>query len=229
MSKRILHISDSHNFHQQFPMSRFEGIDIVVHSGDCSNYRDLVLNEREVRNFILWYKEVPVKHKIYVAGNHDTSIDKRRVTPADFHEAGITYLENNGTTIEGIKFWGSPYTPTFGNWSFMKSRETINRVWEHIPKDTDVLIVHGPPKGIRDLSHDKDGVLEFCGDGSLMKAVLKLQPKFMLFGHIHNSPGCYNQGISHHSNISTVFSNGACVDDGKFDRGLTSFGNILEI
>lgn len=102
-------------------------------------------------------------------------------------------------------------------------------MWEHIPKDTDVLIVHGPPKGIRDLSHDKDGVLEFCGDGALMKAVLKLQPKFMLFGHIHNSPGCYNQGISHHSNIPTVFSNGACVDDGRFDRGLTSFGNILEI
>lgn len=190
---------------------------------------DLVLNEKEVRDFIEWYKEVPVKHKIYLAGNHDTSIDRRRVTPADFHEAGITYLENNGTTIEGIKFWGSPYTPTFGNWSFMKSRETINRVWEHIPKDTDVLIVHGPPKGIRDLSHDKDGVLEFCGDGALMKAVLKLQPKFMLFGHIHNSPGCYNQGISHHSSISTVFSNGACVDDGRFDRGLTSFGNILEI
>ena len=28
---------------------------------------------------------------------------------------------------------------------------------------------------------------------------------------------------------NTVFSNAACVDDGRFDRGLTSFGNILEL
>jgi len=226
---KLLHISDSHTYHHQFPKTRFEGIDILVHSGDESNSKDPYRNREECLDFIEWYKNIPIKHKIFVAGNHSTAISQRRVTPADFHEAGITYLENNGTTIEDIKFWGSPYTPKFGEWSFMKSRETINRVWENIPKDTDVLIVHGPPKGIRDLSHDKDGTLEFCGDGALMKAVLKLQPKLMLFGHIHDSPGCYNQGISHHSNISTLFSNGACVEDGKFDRGLTSFGNILEI
>ena len=39
----------------------------------------------------------------------------------------------------------------------------------------------------------------------------------------------YNQGISTFSMTPTVFSNAACVDDGRFDRGLTSFGNILEL
>jgi Icc-related predicted phosphoesterase len=210
-------------------MSRFEGIDIVVHSGDCSNYRDPYRNEPEVRAFIAWYKDVPVKHKIFVAGNHDTSIERRMITPADFAEASIIYLENAATTIDGIKFWGSPHTPSFGNWAFMKSRESINRVWDHIPMDTDVLIVHGPPKGIRDLSHDREGRLEFCGDGALMKTVLKVKPKYMLFGHIHDSPGCYNQGVSHFSTIPTVFSNATCVLDGKFDLGITSHGNKFEL
>jgi hypothetical protein len=41
--------------------------------------------------------------------------------------------------------------------------------------------------------------------------------------------GVYNQGISTFSMTPTVFSNAACVDDGRFDRGLTSFGNILEL
>lgn len=226
---RILHISDTHTFHEMFPMERFEGIDVVVHSGDCSNPRDPYRNDPEVRAFIAWYKQVPVKHKIYVAGNHDTSIEKRLVTPADFAEAGIIYLENAATVIDGVKFWGSPHTPQFWNWAFMKSRDKISRVWQTIPEDTDVLIVHGPPKGIRDLSHDRDNVLEFCGDSSLYKAVHKLQPKLMLFGHIHDSPGCDNQGVSTYDKIPTIFSNAACVIDGRFDKGLTSFGNILEI
>jgi predicted phosphodiesterase len=53
-------------------------IDIVIHSGDCSNPRDPYNNEPEVRRFIDWYKSLPIKHKIYVAGNHDSkSIEKR--------------------------------------------------------------------------------------------------------------------------------------------------------
>ena len=231
MSIKILHISDTHGFHESYPMDRFIGIDVVVHSGDCSNYRDVVRNEQEVRTFLAWYRDVPVKHKIYVAGNHDTSIERNRVTPGDFAQHGIIYLENAATIIDGVKFWGSPHTPTFGEWAFMKSRQSIGRVWEHIPEDTDVLIVHGPPKGVRDLSHDREGKLEFCGDGSLMRKCFKMKDtlKLMLFGHIHDSPGCDNQGVSHYSKTPTIFSNGACVNDGRFDLGLTSFGNILHI
>jgi len=214
-----------------FPMERFDGVDLVVHSGDCSNYRDVIRNEQEVRTFLAWYKDVPVKHKIYVAGNHDTSIERNRVTPGDFHSEGIIYLENAATIIDGVKFWGSPHTPTFGEWAFMKKRETIGKVWDTIPEDTDVLITHGPPKGVRDLSHDRNGKLEFCGDGALMRKCFKMkdQLNYVMFGHIHDSPGCDNQGVSHYSKTPTIFSNAACVDDGRFDLGLTSFGNIFQL
>lgn len=228
---RLLHISDTHAMHEAFPMERFEGIDIVVHSGDCANYKDPYRNEQEVRAFIAWYRDVPVKHKIYVAGNHDTSIEKRLVTPGDFAEVGVIYLENAATIINGIKFWGSPHTPTFNEWAFMKSRDKISRVWDAIPPDTDVLITHGPPKGIRDLSYDRLGNLEYCGCGALMKKCFKLKDelKLVLFGHIHDMDGVQNQGVSHYSKTHTVFSNATCVDDGKFGKGLTSFGNIFEI
>jgi predicted phosphodiesterase len=228
---RILHISDTHGFHSKFPEQRFEGIDIVIHSGDCSNYMDPYRNEAEVRNFIYWYKDVPVKHKIYVAGNHDTSIERRMVTPGDFMAAGIIYLENQATVIDGIKFWGSPHTPTFGQWAFMKAREKINRVWDTIPEDTDVIIVHGPPKTIRDLSFDRSGNLEFCGCNALKKKCTKLPNlKLVAFGHIHNMDGVEtNQGVSTYSESPTIYSNAACVYDGRFDWGLTSYGNIITI
>ena len=172
---KILHISDTHGFHNTFPETTWEGIDVVVHSGDCSNYYDVFRNEQEVWNFIDWYKGVPVKYKIYVAGNHDTSIERKRITKEDFEANGIIYLENSFVNIDGVKFYGSPITPTFNDWAFMKARDKTHQVWEAIPEDTGVLIVHGPPKGIRDLSFDRDGKLEFCGDYSLLKRCISLQ------------------------------------------------------
>ena len=228
---KILHISDTHGFHSRFPDEKFKDIDVVIHSGDCSNYKDAYRNAIEVADFIEWYKDVPVKYKIYIAGNHDTSIERKRITKEDFEANGIIYLENSFVNINGVKFYGTPITPTFGEWAFMKARDKTHQVWEAIPEDTGVLIVHGPPKGIRDLSFDRDGKLEFCGDNALMKRCISLQNtlKFVCFGHIHNMDGVYNQGISTFSMTQTVFSNAACVDDGRFDRGLTSFGNILEL
>ena len=229
---KLLHISDTHGHHDKYPMQRFEGIDVVAHSGDCSNHYNPYLNEQEVRSFIEWYKNVPVKYKIYVAGNHDTSIERRLITPGDFAEAGIIYLENQSTIIDGIKFYGCPFTPTFGTWSFMKARDKMHKVWQAMPDDTQVLITHGPPKGVRDLSFDRQNNLEMCGDLSLAKRCYTLKDTLRLvcFGHIHNMDGIeYNQGVSQYSHTSTIFSNAACVWDGKFDWGLTSFGNIITL
>jgi predicted phosphodiesterase len=228
---KILHISDTHGYHNQFPDTTWEGIDVVVHSGDCSNYYDVVRNEQEVINFLNWYERVPVNYKIYVAGNHDTSIERNRITKKNFEDRGIIYLENSETVIKGVKFYGSPLTPTFGQWAFMKARDKMHDVWQAIPDDTDVLIVHGPPKGVRDLSFDRYGQLEFCGDQALLKRCLALSTtlKLMCFGHIHNMDGVYNQGVATFGHTRTVFSNAACVRDGRFDLGLTSFGNVLEV
>lgn len=229
---KILHISDTHGFHDQFPKERFKGVDVVIHSGDCSNSINPYVNSIEVGKFLQWYKDVPVPTKLLIAGNHDTSIEKRLFTKEEFAMNGIIYLENEDVVLDGVKFYGSPHTPTFGNWAFMKPRHKLHDVWQAIPNDTDVLIVHGPPKGVRDLSFGRDGNLEMCGCLSLTKRCGSLRDtlKLVCFGHIHNMDGIdTNQGVSHYSNIPTVFSNAACVYDGRFDKGLTSYGNILEI
>ena len=226
---KLLHISDTHSCHRQFPVSRFDNIDIIIHSGDESNYKDHYRNEAECRDFIDWYRYVPVKHKIFIAGNHSTAIERRMVTHKDFSAAGIVYLENESIIIDGIKFFGSPYTPTYGDWSFMKARDKINGVWESMPDEIDILITHGPPKGVRDLTEEYGGELKQCGDSALMKWVYKHQPKVHMFGHIHDMKGINNQGIGRYSKSPTTFSNAACVTDGRFDLGLTSLGNIIVI
>ena len=224
---KIWHISDTHIHHDLLTIPN--GIDLVIHSGDCSNPRDPYNNEPEVRNFIDWYKELPIKYKIYVAGNHDTSIEKRLVTKKDFEDNSIIYLENEYITIEGVKIFGSPHTPQFNNWAFMKDRNKLDRFWKlAIHEPCDIIVVHGPPKGILDKSYDRDNNMESCGDKSLLNVVLDMQPQYMLFGHIHNCKDIINAGVLKLSTYNTWFSNGSVVTDGKFGK-LTSNGNILEI
>lgn len=223
----ILHISDTHTYHDLLKIP--SGIDMIIHSGDCSNPRDPYNNESEVREFIDWYKEIPVKYKIYVAGNHDTSIEKGLVTKKDFEDSGIIYLENESVVIEGIKIFGSPHTPNFGNWAFMKERTKLERFWRlAIDQDVNIVVTHGPPKGILDKSYDRENNMEACGDKSLLNRILEVQPTYSLFGHIHNTKDIVNAGIQKLSVCNTFFSNGSVVTDGRFGK-LSSNGNIIEI
>ena len=225
---KIWHISDTHGFHHQLNIP--EGIDLVIHTGDCSNRMDPYTNEPEVRQFIEWYEQVPIPNKIFIPGNHDTSIERNLIKGSDFISAGIHLLNHDWMDVGGIKIFGSPYTPTFGQWAFMKSRETINRVWEQIPEGMDIVAVHGPCKGILDLSRDRQNVLEFCGDGALRKHVLnRVKPKYFLSGHIHNFEDIINTGFRHLPDYNITFSNAAGVTDRKFDLGITYQGNIFEI
>jgi Icc-related predicted phosphoesterase len=225
---KIWHISDTHTFHDLLTIP--EGVEYGYFSGDCSNPRDPYNNEPEVRAFIDWFAGLPIHHKVFVAGNHDTSIEKGLVTKSDFNDRGIHYLENETIEIEGLKIFGSPYTPTFGyGWSFNKDRNKLERIWRKaIDEDIDIVIVHGPPRGMLDSSYDRANLMEHCGDKSLMNRVMEVKPKLMLFGHIHNCKDIINAGTRTIPGLDTIFSNGSVVTDGKFGK-LSSNGNIFEI
>lgn len=223
---RIWHISDTHGYHDQLVLPK--DIDLIVHTGDCSNSKIPALNEPEVYRFIEWYSKFDCL-KIYCPGNHDTSIEHGLIKSTDFTNRNIMYLENESIILDNIKFTAIPYTPTFGTgWSFMKAREKINRVWDTIDDDTNVLLTHGPPKGILDLTENRDYSLEQCGDGALYKKIQKL-PNLThnLFGHLHSFKTCINHGIFQHN--GRIYSNACVLEDGRFEKGVIFNGNIIEI
>jgi Icc-related predicted phosphoesterase len=226
MSK-IWHISDTHTFHGLLEIPN--GIDIVIFSGDATNPQNPYQNKIEMDNFIFWFAKLPIKRKVFVAGNHDTSIEKNLITKFDFESNGIIYLENSFIEIEGLKIWGSPVTPTFGTgWAFNKRRDKLHQHWTNIPEDSDIIIVHGPPKGILDSSYDRSNQMEFCGCEALRKRIYSIKPKLVAFGHIHNCEDIINSGTRTVPYLNTVFSNGSVVTDGKFGK-LSSNGNIIEL
>lgn len=195
---KILFLSDTHGQHRK--LKNLPEADMLIHSGDVSRTGA----DHEVEDFIKWLEKRDYKHKIFIAGNHDFYFQRetinriQRMLPENVH-----YLCDNGVTIEGINIWGSPITPTFFNWAFNRDRgKEIPKHWSKIPKDTDILITHGPPFGI--LDQTRAGLNVGCED--LLKKVKSIKPRYHLFGHIHEAYGT-------HESPHTTFVNGSVLDE----------------
>jgi Icc-related predicted phosphoesterase len=80
-------------------------------------------------------------------------------------------------------------------------------VWAGIPDGLDLLVTHGPPRGIGDRA-----VFGNVGCDHLRAAVLARPPRLHVFGHIHEARGRYEI-----PGVRTVFYNVA-------NRGIASFG-----
>jgi len=223
---RVWHISDTHGLHEQ--LSPPSEIDIVIHSGDASNSHSPALNEHELHRFLAWFSALPVKHKIFVPGNHDTSLERGLIRKVDIIAMGIVPLIDSEITIGERTIWGSPWTPRYGDWAWMTKRETINRKWEQIPNSIDVLVTHGPPFGILDATYARNGNTEMVGCRALQKRVFALKPQWHLFGHVHGTDDIRNTGTRNLAGLRTQFSNGTCCDDGLM-HSVTSNGNVFEL
>jgi Icc-related predicted phosphoesterase len=158
---------------------------ILIHAGDIS-YRG---RKWEVEEFLQWYSGLPFKNKIMIAGNHDFLFEE---SPSladvmlEMEGPGVVYLNDSGVELEGLKFWGSPVTPWFHNWAFNRIEDEINRHWDLIPVDTNILITHGPPHLTLDAT--KTGLRVGCP--RLSNKIKDLPDlKAHVFGHIHEAAG----------------------------------------
>lgn len=219
---RIWTISDTHCKHKQLEIP---DVDMVIHAGDASNHRDFSQNDAEIREFLNWFKNLPIKYKIYIPGNHDTSIAQEMHDFDDYPE--IIVLINDFIIIEGIKIYGSPVTPTFGSgWAWNCNRNKIDsKYWKKIPEDSDIIVTHGPPKGILDYTAETNTLYRQCGCKSLLNRINFIKPKYHIFGHIHDEDFVYNAGSFKPSGLNTTFIN-ASVCNLRYN--VQNHGEIIE-
>ena len=87
-----------------------------------------------------------------------------------------------------ITVYGSPWQPEFCDWAYnLPKGPLLKEKWDMIPDTTDVLITHGPPIGVMDLSA-YDNIS--CGCDNLLDAVTnRVKPRLHIFGHIHEGYG----------------------------------------
>lgn len=223
MSFRVVTISDTHGKHAAIPP--LPAGDVLIHAGDFTNTGEM----GQIADFMNWFSAQPHRYKIFIAGNHDTTIHTeyyRTVGSSRFHrrkaydpetcrsllvsKPNVIYLEDSGTELEfsgedgvehKIKVWGSPWQPEFCDWAFNLNRgEEIAAKWRLIPTDTDILITHGPPKGHGDKC--QDGFEAGCED-LLREMAERIHPRVHIFGHIHEGYGADTNGETLFVNSST--------------------------
>lgn len=180
---RLVLISDTHMRHDELELPE---CDVLIHAGDFSGWG----SQEDLEDFLRWLPTCPAREKVFIAGNHDFICEEK---PAQVHalarEAGVHYLADEEAVACGLRIWGSPITPRFCDLAFNRDRgPAIRTHWERIPQGVDVLVTHGPPWGLGDLTYD--GELVGCED--LLDRVRQLQPRLHVFGHIHEAHGEYS-------------------------------------
>lgn len=204
----------SHGRHHQLKVPNGQ---VLIHTGDYSRRGD----RSDAIDFLKWLEARPHKHRLFCDGNHDGHSQEH---PDDFaalvkqYAPSCHYLNGTGIELDGIKYFGSSWSPAFMDWWWNAERgPVIAAHWAKIPDDTHVLITHGPPRGHLDLIvpglFSGPDLHEGCDD---LRDTINLRLSKLLlscFSHLHFQ-GCQQESMN-----GIVYVNAAVVDDGYSIRG----------
>ena len=208
---KLVAISDTHSSHGEFTTPE---CDILVHAGDftCTGAFN------QIKDFLYWFRKQPAKHKILIAGNHEQALDH---THQEFNphcrklvenQKDFIYLEDSWIEIDGLKIYGTPWTPEFCGWGFngvtnanegFENGRLLRDVYDQIPRDTNIIICHGPVYDICDKAGFAD---ERTGSVEMRKITCEMPDlRLYLCGHIHEARGMeYADGGVCYANVSTL-------------------------
>lgn len=179
---RLVLLSDTHMNHDALSVPP---CDVLVHAGDfCrKGSRD------ETEAFFAWFGQQPARARVVTAGNHDFFVEKSPGAARDIaSKNGSLLLLDESAEVEGLRVHASPVTPSFGRMAFNRNRgASILEHWSKIPPGLDLLITHGPPRGLGD--RIAIGLRVGCDD--LLARVRAAPPRLHVFGHIHEARGEY--------------------------------------
>jgi predicted phosphohydrolase len=159
--QQLFAFADTHGNHRRVIVP--DGVETVVFAGDACVGGD----QEQLDDFFSWFSALPVRNKLFVSGNHDLPFELDPGSAQSMVPANVIFLEDNGVTLNGIRFYSLPA-----------------RQWMHaplyLPSGIDVLITHGAPQGILDNG---------SGCPILRNLIDLAQPQIHIFGHLHFSGG----------------------------------------
>tara|TARA_R110000803_G_scaffold129867_5_gene197163 strand:+ start:1383 stop:2057 length:675 start_codon:yes stop_codon:yes gene_type:complete len=199
---KITFISDTHTLHNVLN-GQLPGGDLLIHSGDIMNSG---FKKQEIHDFCKWFESQDYTHKIFIAGNHDIMFEKHPLESNTIvNNYDVTYLQDDEVLIDGTKIYGTPWQPWFYDWAFNlpKGGDELAAKWEAIPKDTGILVTHGPPQDHLDVSGAPSNE-PHLGCAMLRVKVDAQPPKIHVFGHIHGSYGYKFHNGTHFFNASVL-------------------------
>jgi Icc-related predicted phosphoesterase len=182
--------------------------DLLLIAGDVSFARKDDLRAKHAYltgPFRDWLGQVSADEIVFVAGNHDQSIEAWGMPEG----LRCHYLQDEGIELFGLRLWGTPWQPWFLDWGFNAPRRDgeafLAAKFDLIPADTDIIVAHGPPHGCGDRTTRPNGYAH-VGSTAMTRTLRRVQPRLLLCGHIHPGYGSYRLG-------GTEIINASLVDD----------------
>lgn len=209
---RITLISDTHTKHDElsYDPKDLPGGDLLIHAGDLMNSGR---NPMDIHQFCKWFEGLEqYSNKVFIAGNHDRIFETDPEMASEIYKAyeNITYLQDAKLDLwdendQQLVIYGTPWQPEFYSWAFNLPRcgPGLATKWEAIPKDTDILITHGPPQDHLDVSGPPYNE-PHLGCELLREKVDEQPPKIHVFGHIHGGYGYKFHNGTHFFNASIL-------------------------
>lgn len=213
---RVVIISDTHTFQTDDEMKPMPIGDVLIHAGDFSqdghktqliqfiNWFDS--HPHKYKLFIAGNHDVTLHTEYYVnrGAMRFQPVMSKKIGPLDYAKqckevidgSESIYLQDSSYSVSSstiasgnsIKFYGSPWQPYFDDWAFNAARgQSLSGIWAKIPPDVDVLVTHGPPRGI--LDRNGTGKEVGCADLLVELQSRTSPPRLHAFGHVHDSYG----------------------------------------
>lgn len=186
-------ISDTHGMLPDPKL--FDGADTILHAGDIGP--DYSVNQWIQRTYVPWVGKLDTMGiPVYAAlGNHDFPNNWNIEVPS-------IYIDEE-RKIGDFNVWFSPWSPTFGDWAWMRSESALAEIYADIPADTHIIVSHSPSYQLCDMNAQG----EHCGSKALRVRMQELPDlKFVICGHIHEG-----RGEKAFKNIRVI--NASCVDE----------------
>jgi Icc-related predicted phosphoesterase len=177
--------------------------DFVPSDDHGLNYQKLWITNELHRWFESLLESEVVKHIVFISGNHDLIYDDvfyKQKKEDEYRQTlpkNVYYLRDSEVTIDGVRFWGSPWQNWFHDWAWNLYEPELAEVYKNIPEGIDIMLSHGPAKGYCDAveeiyHHPVTGEeIERYGDplGShaLIECIRRAKMKYVFSGHIHSA------------------------------------------
>ena len=185
---RILCIADEEDMGlwDYYSPEKLKGIDLIISCGDLDPA------------YLEFLTTVANKTVLYVRGNHDTKYDRKP-------PLGCIDIDDQVYNYKGLRILGLGGSMRYGDKKDMYSEaEMAKRIRKlkgtfSFTNGYDLLVTHAPAEGYGDLSdHAHKG---FACFNELMNTY---HPKYMLYGHIHQSYGEFCRELEHPSGAQLI-------------------------
>lgn len=186
---RIAILADQHGTLPEIP-----ACDMLICSGDLTGGNPHGPRDNSDDKWRAWLRNEFSKWalgvgawRIAIAGNHDTALENTEARNNGLF-IGTIYLQDSSDFVgcgdQGFSIWGTPWVRQWDSLAFNLPDAKLKAKWAKIPKETDILVCHQPPKGYGDGAG--------LGCPHLTERIRQIKPRLVTCGHIHEGRGIYD-------------------------------------